>query len=294
MRNFLSALLFYSFTFFGILSILIAISFYQNSQLKTPLGTKTLIFGDSHTQTSLNDGLMQNALNLSKSSEHLFFTKEMIKTILGNNSEVKTIIVGVSFHSFCANYDQVLVGKDANYFFSRYIHFYNMESLFTIAKRNCKVLTQVFRVLISKVFVFAKNQENVFKSGYYASKRSNLGDSATYAAISRHYLQPNNTLSELSNKQVHHFQEIVRLCKAKNVKLIVVNTPVHTTYRKKIPPKFVDHFYKVMLENAINFEFFDLHALKYKNECFGDGDHLNALGATLFTQEINKKIEKKL
>ncbi len=271
-----------------------AVSLYQNSQVKTPIGTKTLIFGDSHTQTSLNDGLMPSTINLSKSSEHLFFTKEMIKTILGTTTEVKTIIVGVSFHSFCANYDHILVGKDANYFFSRYIHFYTLESFFTIAKLNCKVLTQVFRDLIYKVLIFGKNQENVFKSGYYASKRSNLGDSATYAAISRHYLQPNNTLSELSYNQVHHFQEIVRLCKAKNVKLIVVNTPVHTTYRKKIPPKFVDHFYKVMLENATNFELLDLHALKYKNECFGDGDHLNALGATLFTQEINKKIEKKL
>jgi hypothetical protein len=105
-------------------------------------------------------------------------------------------------------------------------------------------------------------------------------------AIWRHFVfNPDNT--EFSNIQEDYLKQIVGFCSQKHLKIILLNTPICKAYYDSIPVKFINKFYSVVNELKQQAVLFDFHALDMEERNYGDADHLNSLGAKVFTMKLD-------
>ena len=56
----------------------------------------TLIMGNSHAMSSLNDEIIENSVNVAQHSEHYFYTYYKAKKLLSLNPSLKNLIVSFS------------------------------------------------------------------------------------------------------------------------------------------------------------------------------------------------------
>ena len=79
---------------------------------------------------------------------------------------------------------------------------------------------------------------------------------------------------------------------AKKIELILVNTPINNNYYNKIPKKFISNYYAIIKQFSNRIKFYDYHSIDFLKDCWGDGDHLNSIGARKLTLLINERINK--
>jgi len=123
-----------------------------------------------------------------------------------------------------------------------------------------------------------------FSGGYSNTTYSNL--SGIDEVIRRHYTYE-NAETDISASSLLYLDSIISLCNQKRVKIIVVTTPMHTSYLKQIPEKFI-YGYEIE-KNKLRTKGIDV--LNCGNENYADNlylnpDHLNKTGAEIFTKEI--------
>lgn len=263
------------------------------NSIDIPESVHVLIVGDSHTQTGLNDIKIKNSLNVSQSSEHFLYSYNILRVLLNNKSKIDKIILGVSFHSFSKNYDEYLFDSDKTaHMFPRYLSILNNESINDIdVSQTIPYKSVFFNITEDLLFTSALNKYS-FIGSHYSSEKSNLNDSTINAAIKRHYYTASGDVQEYSTSQIKYLKKIIELCDKKNLELILINTPVHHNYYKKIPKKFVSFYYSVVNQLKNEVQYYDFHSISIPNKCFGDGDHLNSIGAEMFSIIISKRISE--
>ena len=73
-------------------------------------------------------------------------------------------------------------------------------------------------------------------------------------------------------------------------KLIKSNTPLHESYVRKIPEHYIKAYYTLCNDLKLNNYLIDTHNYEFNDDEFGDGDHLNARGASKYTDLIQRII----
>lgn len=255
-----------------------------------------VIVGDSHTQTAINDGLVNNAINISHSSENFLFTYNVLDLILKNNTQINTVILGVSFHSFSKNYDKNLQNYSKSKFIvPNYLPILDgsaINNLWALDHKNLiKILPESYKILLNDlILVNSEDLSNYsFIGGYYEGSGNNLGDSIIAATIKKHYSSTSQEF--LSKNQVKWFDKILDLTSRKHINLIVVNTPINQKYKNRIPKKMEVEYYKILEKRKNGFIYRDFSDLELPDSCFGDGDHLNKDGAEIFTKLFFESFE---
>ena len=257
-----------------------------------PNNTETVICGDSHTQSAINDNILNNSINISQSSEHYLYTYAVLKLTLKNNPNIKRIILGVSFHSFGKAYDKYIYGEKSKYMYPKYLSIVDIETFLDLYSKNSnELLVQMpsFVKNIIKSMVYSNYIQYPFYGSYYKSSRSNLNDSTVNAAIQRHYYNQNSTtIQENSVIQNKYLNKIVKLCNNSQVELVLINTPISKEYKNKIPKKIISHYNKIIKSLKNQVVFYDFSNLSLDKKQYGDGDHLNYLGAEILSKILNK------
>lgn len=267
--------------------------------LKFKKDTSIIICGDSHTESGINDSILKNAINISNSSEQYLYTHSVIRQLLKNNSQIRTIILGCGFHSFAKSHDKYMFeNNEAQDMYSRYFPMLDYESMSKIASSNSSGILRSFIKTYGRMAkAILTNSKSYldypFIGRYYKSDRSNLNDSLVTAAIKRHYYNDNGEEQGFSDFQQFYLNKIVELCMKNNVRLILINTPISDNYYKRIPKKFISNYYNTLSSLNEKIDFWDFHSLHFENACFGDGDHLNAIGAKTLTIKIDSILENK-
>ena len=221
-----------------------------------------------------------------------------MKIVLRNNPQIKSVILGSSFHSF-DEYDRLIFDADkATPFYPTFFPILDYESATLIICNNFLSLIKSSKGIIKSMFKSIISKDNSYKSYrfigyYYKSMNNNLNDSTVIKAIKRHYYQLNGKEQEFSKYQYIYLNKIGKLCVKNNIKLIIINTPVSDNYYKKIPKRFISNYYNTIANFNNTIDFWDFHSLHLENECFGDGDHLNAIGAKVLTLKIDSILENK-
>jgi hypothetical protein len=145
---------------------------------------------------AINDSILKNSINISSFSQHYLYTYNVLNVLLANNPQIKTIILGTSFHSF-SEYDKYI--SDDDFAIQHYPNFFpilNYESANTIVSNNFRsfinsgddVIKLMMRSILSKDKSYRKFP---FIGYYHESENSNLNDSTVSRAINRHYYQTN-------------------------------------------------------------------------------------------------------
>jgi hypothetical protein len=281
------------FLFIPVFLACVTIFIYKSkvSNIRIDESTQILILGDSHTQSGIDDSKIKNSLNISQSSEHFLYSYNVLKLLLDNNSQIDKVIIGVSYHSFGKSYDKYIQDEDKTIvMFPRYLPILDKESITDINELSFKHLKGIFKNIVIGLFNNSAIQNYSFIGSFYKSNRSNLNDSTINAAIQRHYFTESGNVQKYSNYQVKYLNRIVALCSAKNIELIVVNTPINNNYYKNIPENFVTNYYSTIQLFGDKINFYDFHSVDFPKDCYGDGDHLNSIGAKRLSLLINERI----
>jgi hypothetical protein len=267
-----------------IVSFIVNLRTVRNYKFGTSINK--VIIGDSHTQAAINDSILHNSINFSNTSEPYIYTYYKLTTLIKNNPQIDTVMIGVGYHNFAEYYnDAIDTGP------SRYVYFLPTDVFFYTVNHplNNKNNDQ-YSLVIQKTltYPFFKNARSIY--GYYLPRP--LPDTASEILMRRRInIQYYNgdRIKDFSTINIGYFNKIILLCKQKHKILIGLNTPLNKYYEDRVPLKFKTKYYQL----TAGIKMIDFKGLSLsKNSFLEDGDHLTKVGAvriSVFLDSILKK-----
>lgn len=248
-----------------------------------------LIAGDSRTQYSINDKILNNSRNISQNSEGLLYTYYKLKLLLKNNPEIDTVLLGVSYHTFSSYYADIRNKPEVSgrYFFVLPV------------TEQLRSLTDTKNTLPLIQFALSEGTKNLYNNKpdttllggydcYTTTKRIN--DSVIADRINFQFFEGGRE-RELFEENIIYFNKIAELCKERNIRLIIINTPMHKQYSAKVPAKFKNELRELIKNNGLYEINFDTLILS-DADFLPDGDHLQESGAKLTSDYLNKLLNR--
>jgi len=244
----------------------------------------TAFMGDSHIQCSVNDALLTKSKNFSQSAEASYYTYHKMKILLEHNPNIKKVYLGLGYHNISTHYDNYIFGEHAKDIAARYFFILPLKDQLKILAYNPSDFFELLGNVWSNGFknLNLDNADNTVLGRYenywsgVAAKKSSIDK--------RLELQfyKNGKLRDFSAFNIEYIQNIIGLCRAKNVALIIVNAPVHPYYKSKVPAPFLNKYDDLVSANHLKSFSFD--ALKLTDSSYvPDGDHISAEGSVLTT-----------
>lgn len=272
------------------LSVLLIGFYLRIRTLKVDEKINTIICGDSHPQSGIDDALLKNSLNVCQMSEPYIGTYHVIKVLTAQNSHIKTIILGFSYHNLSKSEEDQFSREDfSKFFYPKYLLLLNPLNMLNMILDNfSNVVKTLPLILRSTLFPLFSSELSSFSfvGQYYRSQNSNCNDSTVNNAIQRHYIR-DSFPTEISIAQEKYLKAIVEYCNSKNIKLYLLNTPLNKEYEKRIPEKFIANYYSVYEQIKNQAVLLDFHDLRLSYLHYGDGDHLNEMGAAVLTGKVD-------
>jgi hypothetical protein len=209
---------------------------------------------------------------------------------LEQNPSIKEVYLGFSYHSVSSYYDKFIFGEFSNGISSRYFSLlpFKEKLKILIANRNdfFSYLKVVTKNDINNIWREKKTFQGGFANSFSNTKASE--ESIEKRVLFQYYNK--GSLNEYSLINIEYLNKIKDLCKNSNVNLILVNTPVHTLYKNKLPKKFKVKFEQ--LSESGRFKILDLSNILSEEYFFiPDGDHVSQKGAIKTTEYIAPKLE---
>jgi hypothetical protein len=278
-------------------SVFVVIYHHQTNRIEVDKNIHILICGDSHTECALNDSILKNSINISKSAEAYIYSYNVIKVLTKNNSHINTIILGFSFHNLTGLYDCVIFEtKWTKFNYPEYLSILDLKSLSVLLSNNISGVAESISSVYRKMFYsISKKPTDInswpFIGKYFKSNKCNVNDTTIKSAIAKHYYKKFKAKQEFSSIQEKYLKLIVQYCIEKHIKIVLLNTPLNIGYYKKIPDPYLKKYYAVAKELKNKALIYDFHDLKLDNECYGDGDHINESGAEILTLKIDSLMD---
>lgn len=288
MKNFIKKIT----IFFLILLLLIIVPFvYLNiyhslffNQFNLSKSINVIFIGDSQIQTAINDELINNSINISSSAESYYFSYYKLQKYLIQNSQIKRIYLGFSYHNLSNYYDDFITGKQSGYISSSHFFILPIEERVNCLIWNSKTpffyLKKIFRAEIAKVFTdhgvgYSNNFVNTCASEQSMNKK----------LLSQFY--NNGKLNDFSDINLDYLNRIVALCKTKKIELIFLTTPLHSYFRDNVPDVYRHKYAEIIKSEKI--KLIDLSTLPLSDDDFiPDGVHVSQKGAVVTSEQIIK------
>lgn len=238
-----------------------------------------IFIGDSHVQLSINDNILSNTANFAINSESTYFSYYKLKKILSENSNIKKIYLGFSYHNISSYYDEFIYGKRAQDILPRYFDLLPFRE-----KLRCMPL---------KVSVFYRNYINIKKNGINHGYDNKF---ISTSAIKKHMIKRVNTqfftdsgdVLSFSEINIQYLKKIKDLVRTEDIELIILKVPVHPYYSKLIPNEYIEKFNNLMLEHQL--VTLDFNSIVLDDSCFiPDGDHVSLKGADILSSYLKNK-----
>ncbi|WP_157757614.1 hypothetical protein [Pseudalgibacter alginicilyticus] len=254
---------------------------------------ETLIIGNSHCLYGINpDYLDSNGYNLSNVSQSLDIDYEILKKHGSDLINLKTVVLNLSYFSLFEQLKKTNEHwrlKDYNIYFGLQLDFkpiHQSELLSVAFKTNLK--------RIYEYYIQDKNMINTSNLGWGTNAKSsnNMKDlhSIGIAVAKKHTING----QELYEENVDYLKRIITYCHNRNIKVLLVTTPVYKSYFSNLDKKQLNTTIAVgeqMESNYINCYYYNLlNSFKFTDDDFFDSDHLNEKGAEKLTFFLNEEI----
>jgi hypothetical protein len=205
---------------------------------------------------------------------------------LQKSNYVKRVYLGLSYHNLSSSYDDWTYGKEKFDFPSSYFYMLPLCEKLKLIFWNREHLMFFLKNTFSKGFV------SIVKRPTYLGPEENENRNRLKALqekidekISFFYGHRTVLFSQLN---LLYLQKIKELLERKKIELVFVNTPLHPYYYSKIPEVFITKYDSII--NASKLKVVDFSNLNLVNDNYftPDGEHVNADGAYIVTQEVKK------
>jgi hypothetical protein len=279
--------LFFGILLFGFILIFFLLNLKNKALLnnyKVSENVNNLFIGDSHVMHGINDSIVPNSINLSLNSESYYYSFYKIKGITQNNPSIKNIFLGFSYHSLSSYYEEYEFGKFSKDVSTTYFFIMPFHEQIRLIEINYLQLPAFFRnMLIKGIYPsFYGNYENEFY-------RSCATDSSMDKRLLFQFYNSGHVLP-FSIINIDYLHKIVNYCRTHQLNLVLVNTPEHEYYKKRIPIKYIKKYAQII--NALKIPVIDFHDLNLDDSCFiPDGDHVSRKGAIILSEKLKELLK---
>ena len=294
-KTFLVKILIFSLVAFCVLMLLaLLVKHVTNKDFYNSLVEEevtTLIMGDSHMQTAFNPESLSKARNVASSGEHYLYSYYKLKNITDRSNKIDKVILGLGYHNFGKIYDDFLLKSElSSNMYKRFSSVLELDQSFEVLRYHPSefmVQTGSSHGNALKA-VFGKEKEIPEGWGHYRfSDNSNIQDTSLLIHRLRDHFNINgNRDGEFSATQEESLKKIIGHCLSNKIKLVLVNTPLHKSYRDSIPTQFQKRLNDFVSTLPKEVTYFDFSSIEYPDDEFGDIDHLNSIGASKFLEEL--------
>jgi hypothetical protein len=248
----------------------------KNSDIKLNT-SEILIIGDSHPMRSVNPSLFKNAQNICQSAEPYVITYWKLKAVI-NEIKPDTVLIGFAPHNISDFNDLKFSDKKWSHeMFERSYLIQDFRSLPDISIDYNSYYTFLFK----KFCLFPRMNHNYYIGGYTSSNKSNISN--VNSTIKRHFCF-NDKPSNVSQTSIIYLDSIINLCISNNIIPILINTPVHSTYKTKIPDNIQKQFIIEMKKwGNKGIKIINNNSTLCPDTYFFNSDHLNSFGSSYFT-----------
>lgn len=275
-------------------------------KLQTPYETKynlvkssnydAIILGSSHAFFGVNpDYFSLPTVNASNVSQDFKYDLHILNLAIKYNKKVNYVILPISIFSLHTDLEN---GPEnfRKYNYSLYMNYHDSRGLASFDLRDYSVFLAspsqagtLFRALKSFIYPIKNNwTEGGFGTDYHDPASQNLLLSSGQTAARRH--QQSNNQSKIS---VESFDEIVRICQEKSIKLFLLTPPAYYSYRQNVDKYRINDIYSkaaaVLSKDVIYVNYFE--DSRFDPEDFHDADHLSHQGAEKLSRLIDDEIK---
>ncbi len=277
---------------------------YSNIDYAIAAETKNVFIGASHFEVGIDDALLNDTANYSVSGMPYYFTYPKVKRILENNKQIEKLFVSLSpihigpYGDATLLSDKGLSREEAFEFFPLMEEYdalgakrFSLDFVLSYAKYNLGVpfnyMDDLKRTLVS--FKRHLSVSDFDFMGKYKVYTENLIKPADLKKKADFYFGDHIQYSEFTVKAV---EKVAALAQQLNVELYIVNMPAYEEFRKLVPSEYTDKQKSLMQDlqaKYTNLRYLDYYEYPIDAKGFLDGDHLNIVGAKVFTQELLNK-----
>ena len=275
MRAFISKTLFFFLLVFStILILFVSICWYFGQKPFNKNPGRTVVFGDSRLEFLYN-----NKCNLAYNSEGPKFSYYKLVQ-LNKMNKIDTLFLGFAQHTLSSYFDEY--NNNQVEVIPRY---------FTILPGKMNIITS-YRLknipnLVKRQFDFAfgslLHKNNFIVGGYDPSSNSRADSLHIVQRINYQYYDQSG-IKPFCATNLDYFSKIKQYCTDNHITLILVATPVHKDYHRRIPAQYTDKYAEVTK---------GLHMLDISHICTEDtdflldGDHVSIQGSLKATRYID-------
>lgn len=281
-QNFIARLLILAVAIVILLFLFVIATTFKTKTFRVDNTIEEVFMGDSHVRYAVSDSLLNHSANMANSSESTYFSYYKLKQLLQSNPNIKTVYLGFSYHNISAYYDQYTYGR----YSVAPTYFYLLP-----IKEQLQMIKWSFKRLPSFLFNILKSgtkswMNKITFQGGFDNPFTNVSarETTMNERLNFQYYE-DGKLHSFSHLNLAYFDNIIALCNERNVKLIILNTPLHPYYLQKVPTKFVNKYDSLI--SSKNIAIMDLSQLELADHCFQpDGDLVSREGAIETTIEI--------
>lgn len=280
--------------------VAVEISSYGN-ELKMPEGKRVLVCGDSQPAHALNPEYWPELFNFSRDATLLDQSRMKMKDVLAANpGRTGMVLIDVSPWKFYVNdpvSPLIAEGPAASQMLVNFMH--SDENV-----RPLSGLPKAFRdtVLIKKggklhhLFSRKKPYRSNLKGGFVKTKKTGFADAPERVAFNiRRLADKINAAPRIGAGTVvfDEWRETVRTARAAGVeRVVLITTPFHSRLRDAIDPTRLSDFSTAVRAFAreTGCEYLDFLGFDVPDDGWRDANHLNVVGARLFTDACRKAV----
>lgn len=293
MRQFVKLSLVFSLLLLVLTVLLIEVpeSYLENrASFKLPQDSKFIVIGHSHSECSFNDTLIDDLRNLSGSGESYFYTYLKTKQVLEQNPLIETVFIEFTNNQVSPIMDDwTWDDEHMNHRYPKYSPFMNRKEKITLASNN-------FTGFIASNFKTAKEGVGRILSKDYQyiretplskpASNEHILDSLILDAKKKGPLKKDSKLSEVN---VDYLRKIVKLCKENDKNIVLVRSPLHSSYRGYSNESL---YHKIRKKYFSDINYLDFSSVSLDDSNFYDLEHLNEKGAKAFSLWFDAFLKK--
>jgi len=253
---------------------------------------ETVFLGSSQALYGVKPEMLpNNTINLANLNQDLYYDHQWLMQYIDSMPRVKTIFL--TFTYFTLGYElQTTKENWRTFFYQRYWNLKGSNDDFNIRNYSCLALYGPRISLSFALHGFTDPNNQIFSALGHQSLDSTrfLKSSPQLGKQAVAYHHGFFRQGAMEDNKIRIF-EMAELCRERGVNFVILQTPLHYTYRNNCAPWILAYNSKFLSglkerQKAIILDFSS--SKEFSDSCFFDEFHLNAKGATKLTSLIRK------
>lgn len=279
----------------------------------------TIVVGNSYPLTGIDTNLLKfNSVNLSLSSQDLYYSYKLAKLAIRKNENIKRCIIGAGYylvnHDLSKSKNEYSINMIKNVYYPLLKDKHNSDKVESIeilsiaSLLNDNTLEYIFDLdFLDRYFkdLIYRDNNGYFNKNFTRNMNSMLGGVKLKDIIEEDKNKLGKLRSEQHNKLSKYtkttyeysliFNEFMEFLSINNIEVVIVVFPTTKYYSKFLDEKYEYEFYKIVETIKEKFEVTIVDFSKsdiFIEDDFIDFDHISEIGSCKITQQLNNIIAR--